>query len=518
MGRLQMIKVLIVDDERLVVENITESIQWESMGFVLSRPAYNGKSAIRIFEEERPDLVITDIKMPGMDGLELSRELLKRKADIQIILLTAYKDFEYAKKAIELGVSRYIVKNDIQPDSMRELLMEVREDIRDHKTNDRILRREKCKNLLEKGAADAELQKELMTSSMRIAQYMIILPYGYFDDLLRQTEELSEDTRVLDSLIQEYDGICGFFIRFQCVFLMEEVPEEITGEMQIRQYMYEKAGEFQGKLREDGEDSGLIIMGYRKQKEKGCMELYQRLKKMSEYFRFMQEGKIYMESDLQEKVSPGVTEKEWDMEVLNDNFRNHQAEKITEDIGQMYQTVREPVWDKNGLITLTEKLRNHLNDLCRRSPGVRFEMLLQQEAGRSIFLDEIRDRMTEIYRKANRMVQNGKEAQYSIYIRKCIQYIEEHYSEEINIETVAGTLDISGVYLSQLCRKELSQSFLELLTGTRIKMAKKLLQQMPQMKMYEIAEAVRYRSSQYFASVFKKAEGMTPWEYRSRNS
>ena len=101
-----------------------------------------------------------------------------------------------------------------------------------------------------------------MTSSMRIAQYMIILPYGYFDDLLRQTEELSEDTRVLDSLIQEYDGICGFFIRFQCVFLMEEVPEEITGEMQIRQYMYEKAGEFQGKLREDGEDSGLIIMGY----------------------------------------------------------------------------------------------------------------------------------------------------------------------------------------------------------------------------------------------------------------
>lgn len=123
MGRLQMIKVLIVDDERLVVENITESIQWESMGFVLSRPAYNGKSAIRIFEEERPDLVITDIKMPGMDGLELSRELLKRKADIQIILLTAYKDFEYAKKAIELGVSRYIVKNDIQPDSMRELLM-----------------------------------------------------------------------------------------------------------------------------------------------------------------------------------------------------------------------------------------------------------------------------------------------------------------------------------------------------------------------------------------------------------
>ncbi len=502
-----MIKVLIVDDERLVVENITESIQWESMGFVLSRPAYNGKSAIRIFEEERPDLVITDIKMPGMDGLELSRELLKRKADIQIILLTAYKDFEYAKKAIELGVSRYIVKNDIQPDSMRELLMEVREDIRDHKTNDRILRREKCKNLLEKGAADSELQKELMTSSMRIAQYMIILPYGYFDDLLRQTEELSEDTRVLDSLIQEYDGICGFFIRFQCVFLMEEVPEEITGEMQIRQYMYEKAGEFQGKLREDGEDSGLIIMGYRKQKEKGCMELYQRLKKMSEYFRFMQE-----------KVSPGVTEKEWDMEVLNDNFRNHQAEKITEDIGQMYQTVREPVWDKNGLITLTEKLRNHLNDLCRRSPGVRFEMLLQQEAGRSIFLDEIRDRMTEIYRKANRMVQNGKEAQYSIYIRKCIQYIEEHYSEEINIETVAGTLDISGVYLSQLCRKELSQSFLELLTGTRIKMAKKLLQQMPQMKMYEIAEAVGYRSSQYFASVFKKAEGMTPWEYRSRNS
>ena len=299
MGRLQMIKVLIVDDERLVVENITESIQWESMGFVLSRPAYNGKSAIRIFEEERPDLVITDIKMPGMDGLELSRELLKRKADIQIILLTAYKDFEYAKKAIELGVSRYIVKNDIQPDFMRELLMEVREDIRDHKTNDRILRREKCKNLLEKGAADSELQKELMTSSMRIAQYMIILPHGYFDDLLRQTEELSEDTRVLDSLIQEYDGICGFFIRFQCVFLMEEVPEEITGEMQIRQYMYEKAGEFQGKLREDGEDSGLIIMGYRKQKEKGCMELYQRLKKMSEYFRFMQEGKIYMESDLQ---------------------------------------------------------------------------------------------------------------------------------------------------------------------------------------------------------------------------
>lgn len=67
-------------------------------------------------------------------------------------------------------------------------------------------------------------------------------------------------------------------------------------------------------------------------------------------------------------------------------------------------------------------------------------------------------------------------------------------------------------------QKELSQSFLELLTATRIKIAKKLLRQMPQMKMYEIAEAVGYRSSQYFASVFKKTEGMTPWEYRSKNN
>lgn len=117
-----MIKFLIVDDEPLTVESIAELLDWESHGYTLIGTAANGAQALSVIRAEKPDVVFTDIKMPVMDGLELCRELHQTYPEIKAVILTAYRDFDYAHRAMVYGVKDYLLKNQIEPDVVLPLL------------------------------------------------------------------------------------------------------------------------------------------------------------------------------------------------------------------------------------------------------------------------------------------------------------------------------------------------------------------------------------------------------------
>lgn len=105
-----MIKLLIIDDEKYVLERLKTSICWESLGISIIGTANNGYDAIEIIKEKMPDIILSDVKMPEMDGLQLAEYVKRYFPSIKVVLISAYNDFAYAKKGIECGVKGYLLK------------------------------------------------------------------------------------------------------------------------------------------------------------------------------------------------------------------------------------------------------------------------------------------------------------------------------------------------------------------------------------------------------------------------
>ena len=126
---MDLIKVMIVDDENLAVEDLTDLLDWNALGFSIVATATNGKRALAKYKQHLPQLVITDIKMPVMDGIELIREIQNLDKSVKFLLLSAYSEFGYAKEALRLGVKEYIIKNEINQSSFSEKLIHIRKEI-----------------------------------------------------------------------------------------------------------------------------------------------------------------------------------------------------------------------------------------------------------------------------------------------------------------------------------------------------------------------------------------------------
>lgn len=121
-----MIPAMIVDDEKLTLEDLSTLVNWEKCGFTIVAKTFNGKQGLKKYQETHPQLILTDIRMPFMDGIQMSEEIRKMDQEVQIVLLTAYEEFEYAKAAIRLGVTEYLIKSEITDISLSMFLEKMR--------------------------------------------------------------------------------------------------------------------------------------------------------------------------------------------------------------------------------------------------------------------------------------------------------------------------------------------------------------------------------------------------------
>lgn len=124
-----MIKVLLVDDEKLALEYLEHIIDWEYHGFELIGVTTNPEQALAIYKTHRPDLVISDVKMPGLNGLELGDAIREYGGNTHILFLSAYKNFDYVKQAIRLGIDDYILKSDLEEDGFLRKILKLKEEI-----------------------------------------------------------------------------------------------------------------------------------------------------------------------------------------------------------------------------------------------------------------------------------------------------------------------------------------------------------------------------------------------------
>ncbi|MGL4738749.1 MAG: response regulator [Cellulosilyticaceae bacterium] len=535
---MRQYKILLVDDEEEIRRGIIRRIKWQELGFEVVGEAENGVEALDQIERYTPDVVVTDIKMPFMDGIRLAENIHDRYPTTKVIILSGFDDFEYAREALKLGVMRYILKP-INSYEMHELLREVKA-----KLDDEIASKQNVDLLRQNYKKSLPLLKERFLNRW-IEEYIPL------EEIKTSLDELglvlnSEALGVVSVRRDEYakeEDVSAIKNESLLKLALFNICEEITREEQLGVF-------FMGKL-----EMILITPLGEGEYPKSSMRLYRGLEQMrraaSKYlgttvtigignrctdWRMLYKsyaaavgalaysitvGKnklIYIE-DVEPESGSGLLVEEEEERVLLTAIKVGRTDEVIQVIDQMLGRLegnRVSLRDYQiyivGIFASMMRLGHSMEvDMGKILPQEMnfFGMLSKLHTKEAIsgWLTQVCLGMVEVLGTKRATCKNE-------LIEQALAYIHTHYMEEdISAEVVCQTLHISTTYFSALFKKEMQTTFSTYLTQVRIERAKELLRTTDK-KAIEIGSSVGYPEGHYFSYVFKKTTGIAPTEYR----
>ena len=193
-------KILIVDDNPLEIEYLKKNVDWEELEFEICATAYNGRRGLLMYDKFHPDLIIMDIQMPGMTGIEMARTLRERQEDVYIVFLSSYEVFEYARSGFELGVAQYILKQDIGTEKVQNTLRKVKEQLAERKKLIFHRQRQRLRRILE--GTEEEIEGKEISEVFTLAVLFCdgSLPFFPFEEI---EEEKRADFSEMEDELQE---------------------------------------------------------------------------------------------------------------------------------------------------------------------------------------------------------------------------------------------------------------------------------------------------------------------------
>lgn len=513
-----MIKVLVADDELLVRIGLRTTIEWEKNGFTIVGEAKNGKEAIELFERFDADILITDIRMPVYDGLEVIKQIKEKKRDLKSIILTHYDDFSYAQKAINLGASEFILKNNLTSDNLLIILKKLSEELKPENNKEH-------KNLADSDHLYYTLEKAILTnlSKMEYRGLMNILgensfypnffvAYGkisYHDDLDIDLNN-GEFLKNLSNVFVSKDNVR------QAMMMMEDHLV----------YLYNIDFKTDDYRKEQGEITNIL-----KRNIKQFFDLDLSFgvstvgKKLSDIPMLVTEGKkacerCFFSDDKVILYDPSLEEiRDENVKIKPDVIRRYLHKS---DIDGLCDYIEER-FDKIFLTYNKMGVRKLFIDFISLAQIIHQEKFSEEEVVNDekfkyIYFDKLADfRAIKKYVKdVYRFVAGRNEDKtYSYYINKSIQYVQDNYERNITLDEVAEYSQISKSYFSLLFKQETGINFSAFLTNYRIEKCKEYMKE-SHYKIYEIAERVGFDNPYYFSKVFKEKVGISCKEYQKK--
>lgn len=501
-----MIKVLLVDDEVLAMDYLHNLIEWDELGYTIIGHAANGKKAIEMFEKNRPDIVISDIKMVGMDGLELTRQLKQMNPETAVILLSAYKDFEYAQKGFEYGVSNYLLKHELCEEKLLAELEKVREKLEAGVRNKKIYQKYFARQLIyNQTEADTRQLEELGNRFFLVLLHRDSeLTAGEFRETAWLQEELD---RICDVVEEDGNGI-SYVSDVQLspgnMIIMYRI-EKIKSQYTVNSLIEQKCRNIAGALKKIPNCFfNIIYSGEITQKEISSV-----FQKMSGHIRCAVFWKPCCAYGLSE-LKKGGEEKRiaWNETVSGLKAMIEDEDQEPEEfVRYLFGLTRYPEYNLNALRELIHILESLIGEL-ETETGIRH----RQPEGTLRKADEIQRYYVDCIEQLHGETWKA-ESNYSRQVRDMIRYIRKNYDQEISLETLGDKFQMNGVYLGQIFKREVGVTFLKYLTNMRVNEAKRLLDE-GGMNIAEVAERVGYKTSQYFSQIFLKVTGVKPQEYK----
>lgn len=497
-----MYKVLIVEDMDLTREDLISLINWERYGFELLPDARNGKIGLEYAKRYRPDIVITDIKMPIMTGLDLVAQMKKENIEAEVILLTAYEEFELAKRALQMGVRTFILKYEIDEEV---LLRELNGCIEALKTKENV-HKVRMKQYLEAIlAGENEICKSDETILEWIGKSVLILLEQIGKPLMHPDEEgIREliETEIPGSKIRVMKNSGGGILIF---YRVRSCISKMHLDSEIREFITKVQSLFSSQM-------GLSMtasIGGMIRKNKDILPAKEEAERIMKG-RVFHRGVCILDRAAKDEKEEFSAEIKDALRCVEENIEKDSYENMPgflENVlcRSVVKTENLYIWRK-----VSEKLLYFLMHRCAALEQPEIEERLDRFK-RDFQKMDIYSFMKE-YEGIMEMLESSSDSRYSGKVRYIKAFMEQNYSRDISLNDVAGDLGMNAIYLSQLFKKETGSTFSAYLTKVRMNQAIRLLRT-GEYKIYEVSEMVGYQTVQYFSKVFKKETGKNPKDY-----
>lgn len=533
-----MYKVLVVDDRMDVVEGIIDLVNWGQLDCQIVGWATNGETACEMIERNVPDIVITDIKMPVMDGLKLVEVCKERWRNIRFVILSGYDDFSFAQRALRLGVDEYLLKP-ASVESITSTIKRLADDLniaRDENEKIYFLKRQLRQGL---PLMKAEYFRHLVSETANLTMAEIVERFSFLSVDI-ELENLTIVVIELDhnlELIKEH----GQAVVDSFYYAIANGAEELLSES-YKSHVFRYGGSktvvllncnihdamSKKHLRLTLEDlSEKFIKGLLLSITIGISNTIESILEIKEAFAQAIQSvsyKLYLGHN--HVIFYDEINKASKLEQVNYmNIQNQLIHTIrTEEREERSRLIKEFI--KRNQTLLPEQLKRavqeitmvvcHYADHTERAERIVIRRNLIEESDGLQTAEELEHWMNDILDELCDRLQKNRVSQLKHYGESAKSIVEIHYANNITLAGVSEIIGLAPTYLSAIFKEEAGMTFTEYLIEVRIKKAKELLKT-KSYKVYQIAEKVGYSDSRYFSEVFKKKVGVTPKEYISQD-
>lgn len=534
-----MYRVLLVDDEILVRDAIRKRIDWEGLGYELAGDCQNGKEAIEFVKEHPVDVVLTDICMPYVDGMELSHFLHDNYPEILIVIFSGFGEFEYAKKAIQYNVSEYLLKP-VTAVELSEVLSNMRKKLesarkeeqkirrltkvsKEYQKNEQMIRSQAISSLVtcSKDMGECIRNLEAMGIFLDATDYRVaVLSIDLYSELHEQNLEQRQESALMafvvynisDEIVSNYDAGIAYQESNNKTGILFKTnrPREFFGTVK------KICGEIQEKVYETMKLEISIAVGPYVKKADELHFSYDRANEALSY-RYLLGGNLLLDLESDAKFENDIS-LYIELTQLSEAVRKNQKREVERILKIIHDKIMESRVNKSRACLYMQQVIRTLSELVEKvHPDPR---RIQEE--RNQLLGKISEKKT--FEKAFDVVEcyaNGacdylkmeNSSSGKRQAMEAVEYIKENYADpDLNLNGICAHLGISTSHFSSIFKEETGETFMEFLIRIRMEKAKELLEH-TSLKNYEIAERVGFADPHYFGISFKKMTGKTPTEY-----
>ena len=536
-----MLKLVIVDDEPMERTYMKQFINWSSMGIEIAGEAANGVDGLKICSIVKPDIILTDIKMPEMDGLEFSRKVKEILPDIKVVFISGHGDFDYARSAVDLNAFGYILK----PFRIEEVMEVVRKVLSkcddEQKKEDE---REQLRKILDenKGILKDSLIRELMDGTdigdgiwERINYLGLKISKGIYCVMLLEVDEYENAVRnmtveekqifslsVLEKIRQKLDTRCmgeAVKVSGKNYIILLSIPGNVSKEFSAGE-TYSVAESVKSRI-EEMNITVTIGISSTCDELNGLSILHEEARNALQYKLFNMKGQIINIDYLQ--FSSANTE--IDLKMLDNKvvkcLRLGSPEKVYELMNELFDSILPSKnisgnYIQNVCISIMCSAMRFLNEInCTFDDVLGDGVLVWNKLLKFETIADVKQWMTNIFAAIIETVNLKKKSKNQMIVDKIIEIMNEKYSEDLTTKELSKVIFISPNYIGAIFKEETGIGILTFLTKLRMEKAEEMLKD-PNMKVYEIAQKVGYNNTPYFSTIFRDYTGMAPSEYRER--
>lgn len=514
-----MLKVMIVDDERIIRYGIVSMVRWEKLGLKLVGEAAEGREGYELFLKTRPDIVITDLKMPGLSGLEMVSKIKEVDDNTKFIILSGYEDFSYAKEAIHLGVSEYLLKSDLMPEDIEQILRNMIQEIKECGTRSSLEVGENevdVSGLLEGWCQGSCVIPEALPGEMKreLSGGFCCLCIGtrekkdrndrnniglHYEEIKRRMKQSIPDYPIY---LFRWGGQTGAMV-------VCKAEEEAKLNSALKNYILEM--EKQGYIVTIGRSP------HQTQLEK-AYEMFQKAFISYEERAFYGYGKIIK---VTRKISDTFHNKyQYPVDTVEKLAEYDRKEELAGTLEGIFNTLQqrksceELKFVSMDLLLILNKLAAKVKDI---DEIFLWKKDIYEQYSRLELVEDIKNWFIE---KFTELLQCQRElAERTVDVVEYIErYVKENCDKKLTLQELSEEVNLNKNYLSQMFKKKTGRNIGSYITEIKIERAKELMDNTT-LKANMIAEKVGYDDERYFYKVFKAYTGTTTTEYmKNRHS